>query len=176
MLYFIRHGQSEANLKGVFAGQRDDSLLTEKGREQALVTAQELLATGVVFDRVISSPLKRTLETADIVAKEIGFDVSKIEIDPRITEYDMGNWTGTPTKTITSLELCAGENAEDSELFKKRIMECIQELSALPENILLVSHGGVLKMLKRVQLGLDSKLYYDFQRIENASITKIDWM
>lgn len=35
MIYFIRHGESEANLKHVFAGQKDNSLLTEKGKEQA---------------------------------------------------------------------------------------------------------------------------------------------
>lgn len=40
MIYFIRHGESEANERKVFAGQKDDSILTEKGREQAKATAK----------------------------------------------------------------------------------------------------------------------------------------
>src|SRR6185369_5325047 len=100
MIYFVRHGESEANLKGVFAGQRDDSLLTQKGREQARKTAENIKEKGLVFDRIISSPLKRTFETAKIIASIIGFDTNKIEIDSCITEYDMGNLTGTPIKNI----------------------------------------------------------------------------
>ncbi len=57
MIYFVRHGESEANLKGVFAGQRDNSLLTEKGKQQARVTAQNIKNKGILIDRIISSPL-----------------------------------------------------------------------------------------------------------------------
>ena len=176
MIYFIRHGESEANLKGLFAGQRDDSLLTEKGKEQAKVTAQAILETGVIFNRVISSPLKRSLETANIIAGVIGFDFSLVGIDPHITEYDMGGLTGTPIKNISSIALSQGEGAEDSELFKARVVSCIKELSVEPGNILLVSHAGVGRVLETVREGIDSKLFYDLPAWPNASVTKIDWI
>jgi broad specificity phosphatase PhoE len=42
MIYFVRHGLSEANVKRVFAGQKDDSLLVQEGREQAKNTAKKI--------------------------------------------------------------------------------------------------------------------------------------
>lgn len=60
-IYFVRHGESEANLQGLFAGQKDDSILTEKGREQAKITAQNIKIQIPKIDRIICSPLKRTL-------------------------------------------------------------------------------------------------------------------
>ena len=84
MIYFVRHGESEANVKAVFAGQKENSPLTEKGREQALATAKEIKKEELKINRIISSPLKRSFETAKIIAEEIGFDSSKIVIDIRI--------------------------------------------------------------------------------------------
>lgn len=82
--YFLRHGQSEANLKGLFAGQREDSPLTAKDFEQAKAAAEELKLLHI--DRIISSPLQRTRQTAEIVAKIIGFDIGNIEFDERILD------------------------------------------------------------------------------------------
>lgn len=176
MIFFIRHGESEANSKGLFAGQRDDSLLTEKGKEQAEITAENIKKTGVAFNRIISSPLKRSLETAVIIANKIDFDSTKIEIDPRITEYDMGSLTGTPIKNISSVVLSSGENAENTEIFKKRVVECVKELSETSNNILLVSHAGVGRMLQTVRDGIESQLFYDLPAWHNASVTEIDWI
>lgn len=120
MIYFIRHGESEANVKGVFAGQREDSSLTKKGQKQAIETAHNIKEKGLHIDRVISSPLKRAVETACIISNEIGFDVSKIGIDARITEYDMGSLTGTPIHKISSRILISAKNAESIEKFRER--------------------------------------------------------
>ncbi len=59
MIYFVRHGESEANQKRIFAGQKDDSVLTEKGREQAKTLAQEIIAEGIKINTIISSPLNK---------------------------------------------------------------------------------------------------------------------
>lgn len=176
MIFFVRHGQSEANLKGLFAGQRDNSLLTEKGREQAKVTAENINDTKIKFDQIISSPLLRSLETATIIATKLGYDPNNIKIDKRITEYDMGSLTGTPIKNISSIVLSQGENAEDTELFKKRVVDCIKELSDLDQNILVVSHAGVGRILETVRDKIDSKLFYDLPAWNNASVTEVDWI
>jgi broad specificity phosphatase PhoE len=42
-IYFLRHGESEANVKGTFAGQRENSSLTEKGKAQAKDAALDLI-------------------------------------------------------------------------------------------------------------------------------------
>lgn len=176
MIYFVRHGESEANLKGVFAGQKDDSILTEKGKEQARITAQNIKLQIPKIDRIIYSPLKRTLETAEIIATEIGFDINKIEVDNRITEYDMGSLTGTPIQKISSTALTTVENAEDVNGFRDRVYSCIKELSVLPETILVVSHAGVGRILEAVKIGMDPSLFYDIPAYDNASVTKIDWI
>jgi broad specificity phosphatase PhoE len=117
MIYFVRHGESEANEIKVFAGQKDDSVLTEKGRLQAKATAKEILDEGIKIDRIITSPLKRAVETAHIIAQEIGFDVSEIITDERIIEYDLGSLSGTPWSPV--INLIEAEGAEDP-LFPKR--------------------------------------------------------
>jgi len=176
MIYFIRHGESEANVRKVFAGQKDDSILTKKGEEQALATAIEIKKEEIKIDKIYSSPLKRAYETAEIIAKEIGFDISNIITESRIIEYDMGNLSGTPWHTISSTILVDAENAEDPEMFKNRVCACVEELSKLPENILLVSHAAVGRVLETVKEGIDAKLFYDLPAYKNASITKIDWI
>lgn len=176
MIYFVRHGLSEANVRKVFAGQKDDSLLTDEGRQQAKATAEEIIKEGIKIDKIFSSPLKRAYETAEIIAKELGFNTSDIIIEKRIIEYDMGSLSGTPWHTISSSILVSAKNAEDTEKFRSRVCSCVEELSKLPENILLVSHAGVGRVLETVREGIDANLFYDLPPYKNASITKIDWI
>ena len=53
MIYFVRHGESEANQRKIFAGQGVDCILTDKGREEALQTAREIIAEGIQIDRIL---------------------------------------------------------------------------------------------------------------------------
>lgn len=176
MIYFVRHGESEANQRGVFAGQKEDSVLTEKGREQARATAQEIKNENLKIDKIISSSLKRTKETAEIIANEIGFDIQKVSFDKRVIEYDMGSLTGTPIHKISSLVLTSAENAENVDNFRSRVVECIKELSKIQENILIVSHAAVGRILETVRENMEAKLFYDLPAYPNASVTKIDWI
>lgn len=176
MVYFVRHGETESNVRGVFAGQKDDSVLTEKGREQAKATGQAVKLSVPKIDRMICSPLIRTRATAEIIASEIGFDPSKIEIDARIIEHDTGSMTGTPFAGVSSIALTTAKGAEDSEDFRNRVYACIKELAELPETILVVSHGAVGRMLETIKKNGDTKLIYDIPVWDNASVTKIDWI
>ena len=176
MIYFVRHGESEANIKGIFAGQRDDSPITQTGEQQARDTAKKILEENIQIDTIISSPLKRAFETAKIIAEEIGFDTSKIKIDDRIIEYDMGDISGTPIKNISSTILVSAKNTENANNFKKRVKNCIEELSLSSDNILLVSHAGVGRMLKVIRKNGEAKLFYDIPGYPNASIIKLDWI
>jgi len=176
MIYFVRHGESEANTRHVFAGQKDDSMLTNKGREQALATAQEIIKEGLKIDKIYSSPLKRASETAKIIAKGLNFENSNIIIDKHIIEYDMGSLTGTPWGVISSEILTKAKNAEDPNDFQERVCSFVKELSKSPENILLVSHAGVGRILETIKEGKESDMFYDIPPYPNASITKIDWI
>lgn len=176
MIYFVRHGESEANQRRIFCGQKEDSILTEKGREQAKTTAQEIKIENLKIDKIISSPLKRAKETAEIIAKEIGFDISKISFDNRVIEYDMGSLTGTPIHKISSIALTSAQNAENTDDFRKRVFSSVKEMAGMPENILLISHAGVGRMLETIKETKETNLFYDIPAYLNASVTTIDWI
>ena len=74
----LRHAESVGNAEGYHQGQAEFPL-TERGQEQARALASYWQERGEVFDHCISSPQKRTRETAEIVAGTLGL---KIEFDP----------------------------------------------------------------------------------------------
>ena len=69
-LYLLRHGQTEFNVKKLVQG-RCDSPLTDLGRKQAGMAAAWLKSHDVVPDKVVSSPLGRAMDTAQLVACEL---------------------------------------------------------------------------------------------------------
>ncbi len=176
MIYFVRHGESEANKRGVFAGQKEDSPLTSKGREQAVLTAQAIIVDKVKMHRVISSPLKRSLETAQIISQELKIKHTKVVVDERITEYDMGSLTGTPIHKISSALLTRANGAEDVHSFLNRVVECIRDLGKIDRNSLVVSHAGVGRILETIKQNIDPVKFYDLPPYANASVTIIDWV
>lgn len=62
--YFVRHGESEHNRRGVIAGSQTDSPLTEKGSKQGLGLKDKLLAVGI--KHVVSSPMLRAKSTSEL--------------------------------------------------------------------------------------------------------------
>lgn len=88
-LYFIRHAESEANLKDILAS-RQDFPLTAKGRADAAAIAAEFKELATV-DRIVSSPLLRARETALPFTTAFGLP---LEVDERLTEQELGVYAG----------------------------------------------------------------------------------
>jgi 2,3-bisphosphoglycerate-dependent phosphoglycerate mutase len=176
MLYFLRHGESVANVNGVFAGQKDDTLLSDVGIQQARQAGIEL--ANLKISRIIASRLKRTQQTAIEVAGVVGFDPSKIENDDRILEYDMGAITGTPIRKVSSHELVAAKDAEDPKEVRDRILSFLREYKDSPEVILIVSHAGVGRAIEAARQGLDPADFYDLPAYQNghAFQLELDWL
>ena len=172
MIYFLRHGESEANVQGLFAGQKEDSPLSNNGVQQARAAAEQLRT--IHFDRIIASKLQRTRQTAQEVAAEIGFDSSKIEFDDRLLEYDMGCLTGTPNKKVTSKELVSTAGAEDPAQFQNRVIAFLREHKDATQNILVVSHAGVGRMFECTKQRLDPADFYDTAPYPNAQAIPLD--
>ncbi len=175
MIYFIRHGESEANLRHVFAGQKDNSPLTEKGIEQAKAEGLKIKEMGLKISKIISSPLIRAHDTAKIVSEIIGYN-KDIVIDPRITEYDMGTLTSTPTFEISSKMLVNAENAENPRAFDDRVNSFLKEWNAYDGDVLMVAHAGVGRIIETIKRGTDPELFYDLPPYPNASVIKLDWL
>ena len=142
----MRHGLSELNIKGLYAGSTDSSLVDE-GREQARQAGQT--AKSLSIDLIVSSPLSRALETAQIVAKEIGYTPEKIVIDNRITERYFGRLEAQPYAKTHTDEFRLKHGAETQESLLKRTEQFLEWLEAQPaDNILVVSHGSTGRALR----------------------------
>ena len=171
-IYFIRHGESEANLKQVFAGQREDSPLTQTGLQQAADAVKDL--NGIQVDTIYSSPLLRARQTAEEVAKGIGYSTEAIVIDQRLTEYDMGSLTGTPLHAITSQELVSAEGAENVHDFCARIRSFLQEHKSDKVNILIASHAGVGRAIECMHQGIQPEEFYSIAPYPNGHVVKLN--
>jgi broad specificity phosphatase PhoE len=84
-LYFVRHGQSEANITRVISNRGWVHPLTELGRQQARDLAEKLGGAGIV--KIYTSPLQRAVQTAEILAQGLGIEY---EITGALREFDCG--------------------------------------------------------------------------------------
>ena len=159
-LYFVRHGESEANAAHVFAGRRD-SPLTARGREQATVVAAAV--RHVHFDRIVTSTLSRTKDTAAEIAA--GRDVP-VETYADLDEIDLGEASGKPFDEMRGLPNYDGEGftqwpgGESLEQVVTRAMRVIDRLVGdnAGQTICVVGHGGVTRILVSGFLGVLPKL------------------
>lgn len=146
-IVFVRHGRTKCNIKGIYAGKMDLPL-SEKG----IYEIEKLKETfkGENFDKVYVSPLKRALETAEI----LGY---KGEKDERIREVDFGLFEGLTYKEIEKKypEDCRSWNddylnfrfPEGESLLEvyNRTCEFIMDIPETCNKVLVVTHEGVIK-------------------------------
>ncbi len=166
-LYYIRHGESYINLEDVFAsrvGTELDKGLTPLGKEQAFAAAVKIQNEALHFDCIISSPLKRAQETAQIIAKEIGHK-NDILVSDLLVEVQTGELEGTPwsdywnKKGLTYADLGKFKEAETIEQMQQRAKQALVYINSLPyENILVVSHSCFGRAFRRV---IEGKPYTD---------------
>jgi len=97
-IYIARHAESLANTQGIYQGQTYDTGLSKLGKKQAKALACRF--KNQIIDRVVVSPLKRTMETAQGVAKLYGL---KVVEERRIIETNHGKWEGNKKELIAKL-------------------------------------------------------------------------
>jgi isoleucyl-tRNA synthetase len=151
--FLLRHGESEKNIKHVFASGLDTYPLTGQGRRQAAQAARRLRRQKI--DLIVSSEILRAKETAEIVAQDLG---AELIFDRRLNELKAGEFEGRADNDALAKENLqrwqndyswpypGGESA-GQVLF--RMQEVYRELNSKYENknILLVSHEDTLRAL-----------------------------
>ena len=155
IVIFVRHGQSEANVAGVFANRGDGYPLTSLGRQQAAALAQSLSEFRV--DRVISSPLLRARQTARILAETLG---ARLDVDQGLAECDMGELEGRSDAAGWQLHAeinrawAAGDwdrrppGGESLGDVRARFLPFLTALQSQPAHTyLLVGHGSILEAM-----------------------------
>ncbi len=98
MLYMIRHGQTAGNRQMRLQG-RNDLPLNETGAAQARAAGRQFRERGILFDEIWTSPLRRAVETAEIIREELGIDVP-VYTDDRLMEIDYGPYDGLGFDTL----------------------------------------------------------------------------
>ena len=162
-IYYItllRHGESVGNADGYHQGQADFEL-TETGRVQVRALAERWLAKGVQFDAIISSPLRRARQTAEIL---VHYLPAPLEFDPVWMELDNGVLAGLkhemaaekyPPPEFRNPYTPIGQTGESAWELYLRGGKAVQSLlDRPPGRYLVVSHGGILNMALRAILGI----------------------
>jgi uncharacterized phosphatase len=168
-LYFLRHGESEANFDGLMTGQLD-VLLTDTGRGQA-ISAGERIKEGIPIDMIIASPLVRARETARLVASVIGYDDAKVIETPLIMERFFGTLQGKKKVEMEPVteEMIIKAGAETDEAIYERAQEALRFIKQQGgETVLVVSHTGFGRRLRAVVDGVKPDLEQGFK---NADLT-----
>lgn len=144
-LLIVRHGKTEWNIQKKLQGKADIEL-SEEGRFQAKETSK--LLEGEKIDLIISSPLKRAVQTAEIINENRKIPMI---IDDRISERNFGVYEGRDVTTFDFNEFWSFkypkdfEGAETLKDFFERVYKFLDELKEKykDKRILLVTHGGV---------------------------------
>lgn len=145
-LYFIRHGLSVLNVKGLYAG-RTETPLTKEGKQQSKIAG--LAARKLNIDLIVSSPMNRALETARIIANEINYPTHRIITDNRLVERDFGILEAMPWSPDHSYQYKLQYGAENDKQLLKRTQEFLKWLKTQKaENILIVGHGASGRALR----------------------------
>lgn len=174
-IYFVRHGESEANLAEIASGQGNDVPLTNNGRKQAKLAGRSLKDKNI--ELVVSSPLIRTRQTAEIIAEEIGYDPKKIVYNPLFAERSLGLYEGGPMsvywKDLQDNTLHA--SAETTEQMYARFTQALESLHQYKENtILVVSHGGASRAVRVINQKLHHSKMYELEAFANAHIYEFE--
>ena len=170
MLILARHGQTDANGRGLLLG-RAESPLTEVGRAQADALARALTTAR----RVISSPLSRALDTAAAFDRPVEVDARWIELD--YGAYDLRSWQAVPAEVWTrwrdepSFTPPGGESLVE---LGRRVREACESLAAeaAEADVVVVTHVSPIKAAVAWALGAGDDLGWRL-RVDVASITRV---
>lgn len=172
MIYFVRHGESQANVDKVFSGP--NTKLTQKGRLQAKTIGKQIKTDGIIFDQIICSSYDRAVKTAKIISHEIDFNENNIQYDNRLIELGTGDLTNKLEASVTLEQILATKNIEPLENFHKRVMIALKTIKLMPGNTLIVSHTGVGCMLQVIIQNLDINNFHQIKTIQNCQLIKFN--
>ncbi|MFN3744117.1 MAG: histidine phosphatase family protein [Hyphomicrobiaceae bacterium] len=165
-LYFVRHGETDWNAVRRYQGQTDTPL-NDRGREQAARNGRELArilnGRAAAFD-FVASPLARTAETMRIIRREMGLDPDAFARNDLLKEINFGHWEGQIWDELpnTDPEEFAARKADpyrwrprNGESYEDLARRVGNWLTSLERDTVVVSHGGVSRVVRGHVLGLD---------------------
>ena len=179
LLTIVRHGQTSANVDGVWHGSTNTAL-TDHGRRQAAAVGAHIEANYQPIAYVYASPLDRAHQTAQAIATPLGLTPI---LDDELVEFDLGDWEGMGFKELTEDKRLfqnmsadphfAPHGGESPKQVGDRLAGALTRLAAAHpgERIVVVSHGAALTIA--LGLLLDDH-YAEWNRMmKNCAISEL---
>lgn len=165
--YIFRHGQSTYNVAGRTQGQTNDSVLTEQGKEQAVLVGEKLQNKKI--DIIVTSPLKRAMQTAELANQALNVPV---ETDEHFIEVNVGVVEGLHYTEIrdkfpdifekmhipgTEFENVCYPEGETRKQVRERVFAGLEMWAQKPNyKTVAVSSHGIMLSQTLTALGLDA--------------------
>ena len=168
-IYFVRHGETVLTPTRKFSGTGAlDPELMQEGLDQAELVAEEAVKLGA--EVLIASPLKRTRQTAEAIARTTGLEII---FDEAWFELSFGSWDGKSIEEVKEQEPDAYQawlnstayapgGGESWDQATVRIEEALEKLVAeYPgKKIIVVTHNGVIKTAVRLAIGAPAEAVF----------------
>jgi probable phosphoglycerate mutase len=182
-LIFVRHAEAEGNLNRIFHGWTDADI-TEKGHVQAKLAAESLKDKKI--DVIYSSSMKRTIKTAEYIAKLKNLPIIRTD---KLKEINGGEWEGKKWEDLPGLwpkeydtwensphshEMPNGENMVE---FQKRLIDEVEYIikNNKGKNICIVTHGTAIRTLMCYFFQWDLTEMIKIKWYDNTSITVVEY-
>ncbi len=169
-IYIVRHGQTEENNQKILQGHLPGTL-TEQGKEQVRLAAESLAQRNVDYKCIVSSDLKRAMDSASIIAERLNLPVVPMEI---LRERDWGEYTGITIQEGKAKYFHDGHwdfpgVAETDEGIFERAKKALATLAEEygDSNIIVVTHGQFARNLLAANMGCS---YHEIPSYANAEI------
>lgn len=182
-IYLFRHGETDWNKKGINQGQADIEL-NKTGLDQAKSNAEMLKDFGIQY--IYSSPLKRALKTAQILAEKINVEIEIIDGFKEINLGDMSEKSGDVMKEVLGEEIykkITGGYGEDAALntpfpngesrldLQNRVVKALDYICKNDKHdvIGIAAHAGVLnQVLRNFKFG-------DVSQLKNCEVIEAEY-
>lgn len=187
----MRHGETEGNREGIIADDPDENgILTEEGKKVLIAQARKLQGE---VDYIFYSPLSRTMESAQIIARELGLSNESMIADDRLVEMNLGptyngkrweDYHAEYPKVVENFDR-APEGGESYAHVRTRVLSFLFDIEKQYSNkrILIVTHGAPawLMMTGAEWLSNEETLSAirdipGFHYFKNAEIKKCDFV
>ena len=181
-LIFIRHGQTDWNVRGKIQGSYDIEL-NETGIRQAIELSDKLTKHKYEFKKIYSSPQKRALNTAKILS-----DSSNIEyvVIDDLREINMGEWEGLSWKEVdenypteykewkSNRRYTSPPKGESYEDMLQRVIKALHKIiNENKDDVVIITHSAVIMCLQCYITNTPFNKMLQF-KTTNAEITEID--
>jgi broad specificity phosphatase PhoE len=173
VVYLARHGETAWSAMGRHTGLTDLPL-TERGERNAKSLRERL--AGLVFAKVLTSPLQRAVRTCELA----GFGAA-VKVDPDLVEWNYGDYEGRRTAEIRA-------ERPDWELFRDgapggespaeaaaRADRVVSRVRAVPGDVILFSSGHFIRVLATRWIGLEVTVNAKRFMLSTASLSAVGY-